>query len=168
MSAGSSGEVVITKSELAASISMEASKSVASGSIVFKSDSDSLPWLKVFSDSFEGMTVRSISFRYVNACASTQAGLFSMGWDPDNKAPATTRAKIAGYQPNCGGPVWGGCEILIPMRQPTKQFYSTATDSVNQGPGTLAWAAESAGGTSGIVLGEIWVTYTVTLFGPKA
>lgn len=168
MSASSAGEVTITKTELSATIKVGKGKNSASGSVPFDSQSDGLPWLKVFSDSFEGMYVRAIQFRYVNACASTQSGLFTMGWDPDSKDVATTRAKIASYQPNCGGPVWGSCQFTVPIRQSNKQYYATATEQTLKGPGVLAWAVDASSGDTDLVCGEIWVTYTVTLFGPKA
>lgn len=166
-SGSGSSDVVITKTELVATIKVEAGKDTNSGKLAMTTGGD-LPWLKVMANSFERSLWRSLRAEYRPACAMTQAGRFTMGFDWDWSGEATDRTKISAYQPNCGGVVFQACSLSVPLgRGPQKWYYAKAADGVNKGPGELVWAVESAA-TEATVMGEIWITYTVVLSGPRA
>lgn len=162
-----SSDIVITKTEMVDVVKVAAGAATASGTVKFTTDGD-LPWLKVMAASFERSQWRAIRVHYKPGCAMTQAGRITLGFDWDWSGEATTRAKISAYQPNCGGAVFKECSMSVPLnRGPQKWYMAKATDPVNKGPGEVVWAVD-ASTTAELVVGEIWVDYTVVLSGPRA
>lgn len=167
MNGAGSGDLIITKSELVATIELAANAGSAHGKIAIHTEGD-LPWLKIMAASFERSQWRSLRAIYRPGCAMTQAGRFAMGFDWDWSGEADTRQKISAYQPNCGCAVYENCSIVIPVsRGPLRWFAAKATDKVNKGPGEVVWAVDAASSTP-LVTGEVWLEYTVILSGPKA
>lgn len=162
------GEVTISKLELCGTVKVEANKSSNAGSCsLYPPD---LPFLSSLSKSFERIKWHSCALMYKPAASMTQAGLFSMGVDWNWSTAQTTRKKIAAYQPTCTTSVWKEVTMsLPPQRLQSRLWYSTeAASGPDSGPGVIAWAADSAGGSAGVTLGEIWVQYRVTLSGTRA
>lgn len=164
---GGAGDLVITKTELA--LTILAKKTAAAQEIELTTNSATLPWLKTLAHSFERSRFLRLHVKYVPGCAMTQAGRFTMGMDWDWSDAASTRQKISGYQPNAGSAVWQPCQMQVPVtRGPPKWYYAEATDKVNRGPGKIICMAEAAGVTADTTVGEVWVTYTVILSGPRS
>lgn len=162
------GDLTITKSELCDTITLKKGVTTAYGAVEIRTGGD-LPWLKVMASSFERARWTVLRVTYRPGCAMTQAGRFAMGFDWDWSNTATTRAKIAGYQPNAGSAVYETTSMSVPInRGPSRWFADAAADYVNKGPGKVVWAVDSAAPTADLVLGEVWVDYTVTLSGPKS
>lgn len=161
------GEVMISKMELLGTMTVAASKPGSSGSASLQSDD--LPFLKALSKSFERIRWLSAKVYYRPAASMTTPGLVSYGVDWNWATPATTRAQISSYSPNSSNAVWKESSIVLPpARLQSRLWYSTQTkDTVDSGPGVIAWAVDSAGGTAGLTVGELWVEYRVQLSGTR-
>lgn len=162
------GEVTISKLELCGTVKIDAKATASNGTCsLYPPD---LPFLNTLAKSFERIKWLSCTVMYKSASSMTQAGLFSMGVDWNWTGPETTRKKIAGYSPTTTTAVWKETTMVLPpSRLQSRLWYSTSeAASADAGPGQIAWAADSAGGTSGVTLGEVWVQYRVTLSGTRA
>lgn len=157
------GDIRITKTELVATVSTTTT-ATSSGSIEIRSQSSAFPWLKNLSDSFERSKWLALRVEYIPGCSLTEAGRFAMGVDWDWSSVQTTRQKIAGYQPNAASSVFKGVSMTVPRKE-NKWYADAAADLVNKGPCKIVWAVE---GSPSKTYGELWVTYTVLLSGPRS
>lgn len=163
-----SGEVEISKTELLGSIKVDANKTSASGS--YKLQVSDIPYLKKLGACFERIQWFSLRVMYKPATSMTQAGLVSMGMDWNWSNAQNTRKTIACYTPTATNAVWKENSFTCPRKMlQSRAWYSTQEDdTVDAGPGLIAWAVDAAGGTAGLTVGEIWIVYKVVLAGTVA
>lgn len=159
------GEIVITKLELCETIKVDASKPSAAGKCSLQVAD--FPFLKTLSASFERIKWHHCRVMYKPAASMVTPGLLTMGVDWSWSNVADVRKKIAAYTPTATTPVWKEVSMTLPsQRLQSRIWYSTReSDTIDSGPGIIAFAVESPGGASGVTIGELWIEYTVTLSG---
>lgn len=163
-----SGEVEILKTELLGTIKVDPSKSTASGN--FKLQVAAIPYLKKLGSCFERVKWQSLRVMYKPATSMTQAGLVSIGMDWNWSNAQVAREKIACYSPTMTNAVWKENSFTAPQKMlQSRTWYSTVEDdSVDAGPGIIAWAIDASAGATGLTAGEVWITYKVVLAGTVA
>lgn len=129
----------------------------------------SFSFLKTLGSMFDRVRWERMSFHYKPAVGSTVGGLVSLGMDWDFNGGDVAREKISGYSPNTTFAVWNDTEknpLILPSgKLMSRNWYTPNYQSatfIDRGPGKLHYAVS---GPKSTVVGEIWVSYTVTMAG---
>lgn len=126
------------------------------------------PWLAKLSSSFERYRFDQLVVEYVPACAVVTPGIVTIGVDYDWRSDGGDRASVACFTPNASGPVHQRLKLVVPKsRLQSRLWYvDDLADYEDKGPCKLQWAADSgAADKADLVIGEIWVTYSVVFNG---
>lgn len=167
------GEITITRHELIATIKVAAKSSTAAGTV--KVDPSQFSFLKVVGAAFARSKWHSLHVYYKPAVGTNFGGLVSMGFmlDPDATAP-TTRANIVALTPSATCAAWFDTEarplVLKGSQLQTRAWYfhnDTNLKQSDRGPAVLCWAADVAATTADTMLGELWLTYSLTMQGTQ-
>lgn len=164
----STGDVLITKTELVSTVKLPANSSQVKAHIDVIPDS--FPWLKNFFGSFDRIRYESLQFYWKPLVGTTYGGAISMGFDWDWGASDTTRDKISGFSPNRTLPLYADGESK-PLTLPKSRLQSRlwyvpkATNYEDKGPGKVLYCADGKSDKTETTIGDIWVKYTVVLSG---
>lgn len=165
------GEITISRHELIGTLKVPAKASSSSGSV--KIDPSQFAFLKVVGKAFARSKWHSLHVYYKPAVGTNFGGLISMGFmlDPDASVP-TTRADIVALTPAATCAAWFDTEnkplVLKGSQLATRDWYFHNDINLKQadrGPAVLCWAADIAASTSEVMLGEMWITYSLTMQG---
>lgn len=128
-------------------------------------------WLANLSKSFDRLVWVRAHLYFKSAVGTTTNGMVAYGMDWNFSNPSfTNRKTVLACTPVADHPVWQSTEdqplILPPNRLMSRREYLVTTSSTvkqeDRAPGYLLVACSSDSKT---VVGEIWVDYTVQLFG---
>lgn len=158
-------DVRVEKYELVEVIKVTKGSTTAKGSVEIRPSK--LPWLSALGKAFQRYKFLSLVVEYRPACAVTQAGMVTIGFDWDWLSDDGDRKKVAGLNPTATGPVFNPLRYqLPPSRIMTRAWYqeSTTADYFDYGPGKAAYAVDAAT-KDDLVVGELWVKYVVVFNG---
>lgn len=124
----------------------------------------SFPFLKGLSANFELYRWTKMEVQYKPAVGTNTAGAVTIGVDWSNKKTKKTRPEISALTPMMDTPVWQMSKLTLPSsRLQTRKEYILESDDVNdKQPGALLWKSSSSS-----AVGDLWISYTVHLFGTK-
>lgn len=162
----SSGDVVVSKMELVATVKIPANKSTLASHIDILPES--FPFLNNLFKSFERVRYQNLKFWWAPLVGTTYGGAFSMGMDWDWSGTDIERKKIAALSPNKSHPIYleGGPLVLPPNRLMGRVWYTPRTGGwADKGPGRLNYCVDGTSSSKEQVVGDLWVAYTVVLSG---
>lgn len=126
-----------------------------------------LPWLKGLSQIFDRYKWINVVMEYKPAVGTTTDGLLAMGVDWESKNSTYDRSVIMCLTPLVEMPVWQAGVMPLPKnRLQTRKEYRIHGSQVGEEtfdtmPGIGCYSCTGKGG----VKGEIWLHYTIELFG---
>lgn len=167
--AGGDGVIHLSRCELLETLSVSRNTRSATGHVDLVPSS--LGFLKGVSKVFDRIRWNSLQVYYKPAVGTTFGGLVSVGMDWDFATSDVDREKISGFTPSMTMAAWKDTQnepmILPANRLQSRQWYSPngTGDWVDKGPGKLHWAASTTTQASDMVVGELWVKYSVTMQG---
>lgn len=129
----------------------------------------SFPWLANLAKCFDRIKWLAVTAYWKPAVGTTQGGLILYGvdWDAD-KSATLAKEVVAALTPLSEHPVWQQGNLVLPSgRLMTRKEYKIAVASEGKEdfdttPGYLCY---SCGGKKDEVMGELWVRYSVEMFG---
>lgn len=135
----------------------------------FYPDSSSLPFLKKYFDIYEKVEFHSVRIDYVPAVGSSTNGRIIFGYDASgDKSAPTKRADVAMLMPVVDVPVWQPGHINLNknqlMSRKNYSIHNFGTEGEN--PGALKYRVD-VDKTTTTTVGEFWVSYDLTLSGPR-
>lgn len=165
----SDGSVTLTRKELCVTVTTASSPPSLAELIPLVPSGTVLPWLYNITKVFERLVWRSVRVEYVPMVGTTEGGsvIYGVDWAyAVDTATKATRANVSTLTPVCDGPIWQRSAISLPASElQTRRFYSlVSTDKFDNSPGQLCVNATSK---TAATVGEIWVTYTVSLSGTR-
>lgn len=164
--ASNEGSITISRCELCSEVSVKASaKDGVKGHVDILPDS--FPYLKTLFKSFDRLMWRKLHFYYKPAVGTTFGGLFSMGFDWDWSTGDVSREKISALTPNMACAAWNDTEkspLALNAGKLNVWYQPRSQEYVTRGPGRLDYALVAATDKD-LVVGEIWVSYTVAMYG---
>lgn len=131
----------------------------------------SLSWLAKLSANFTQIVWHSCKIEYRPAVGINKDGSLTLGveWNPGgNSTP--TKAQVQCLTPNFQVPVWQKKELTVPpSRLQSRKYYvfSGETSNSDSSPGDVLAYLSGSKPTADVYYGDIWITYDVTLMGPK-
>lgn len=168
-----SGEVSISRTEYLAELTTGAD-GVVKGQ--YRLEPKTFSWLANVSKAFELYKWQSLSFEYRPAVGANTDGMFAMAvdWGKATLGDNFTRGDLFSLTPSVDTPVWQPTKprnFALPRNKlQTREWYEVSVDpndnanTLDRQPGSLAVHAKSSANK---VIGEIWVTYSVTLSGTR-
>lgn len=132
---------------------------------------DKFTWLNTLARSFDRITWNSVSLHFKSCAGTNTTGFISYGVDWDSSTPSSlSRAIVLALTPVMDHPVWQGSTLPLPSnRLMTRREYRIRTgateDVYDRGIGYLLYSCTAA---KSVMVGELWVSYTATLFGTTA
>lgn len=160
------GAVRVRRTEFA----LEVSGGTAVQGFYFRAED--FPWLGNLAKSFDRITWHSATVCWKPAVGTTVDGLVSYGMDWAGDRQVTKRSDLLAFTPVQDHPVWQQSQMVLPSArlQTRKEYVTKQNDSVSNrpfydsSPGLLTVVTTN---TAAKVMGEIWITYDVTLFGTQ-
>lgn len=166
--AADAGSITLKRKEFMTSITIS-STGTYSGVIDFYPDTNQTPFLNGLFKMFEKVVFHSIDLIYVPAVGTTKDGLIIFGWDGSgDKVTPTSRGVVAACQPVIDGPIWSPKTLHLNQKQlmSRSQYHiGTAFGVEGENPGSIKIVAS---GPQSSEIGELWMTYSVTLSSPRA
>lgn len=168
------GEIVISREELVRSLTVKASKTSAID--YFDLLPENFEYLKQISTAFERVQWMSCQLFWKPAVGTTFGGLvtYAVDWDSDLGANVG-RAKLSAYTPVVSHAVWQDSQktplVLPPSRLMSRTWYlfsHSSADVVDKQPGRIGIAADCSASNSDVLLGEMWVRYSVKFSGTRS
>lgn len=139
----------------------------AGGYAVLRPSSTVMTFLHSLSNCFTEIKYHSLTIHYVASCGTTTDGLVTVGFKAGTVAAAAenTVTKIASLSPSLSTPVWSKGSFSVPRdRLMTRKTYVLADIGIDGTPGSLLWLCSAAKAKAA---GALWISYDVTLLGPK-
>lgn len=138
----------------------------------------SFTWASKIAAAFDRATYHKVVFRYKAAVGTNVNGMISFSFDWDsNQAATVNRNIVLAATPVNDHPVWQSSTMALPpSRLMTRKEYNmfapksaVGTDYDNC-PGYLLYATTATKGTAtdDFVVGELWIDYDISLFGPTS
>lgn len=164
-----SGEVVVRRKELLMELKVPAS----GGDLLKKVTLNPryFTWLKTLSKAFEKYQWLSLKTMWKPAVGTTVGGLVTQGirWDVTDQNPLA-RTEIVAHTPNRTHAVWEDGErlplVVPPSRLQTRKWYMVGEKGSDGGPGQLEIGVSTS--EKDVLLGELWVEYSIRLAGTQA
>lgn len=168
------GEITMSRSEMVATIYLEADQTKASGYLDL--DPTNFSFLKTVGKAFNRSRWTNVRIYYKPAVGTTWGGLVSMGVNLDSdQSIVVTRAVVVAMTPSCTNAAWMDTEskplTLNGSQLRTRDWYfhnDTSLKNVDRGPGVLYWALDGTSSKSKTTVGEIWIHYSITMQGTEA
>lgn len=178
-----SGQVVLSRREWVKDVALAAAKAEVGISLVLTPENFS--WLANMAKAFEQYRWNSMAIEYRPAVGTTTAGLAALGFDWASQEVAIGEDGLLGltaepgkkdvlaHSPNSDGPVWSRLSLSVPSaRLQSRAWYVLPKDLTKQtlvdyAPGVLVAYANGTASSGGSTLGELWVTYSITLSGTR-
>lgn len=161
----------VSRKELVVTVTRDAAGKYAKA-LSLNPSSSVMPWLAGLVKSFEQIVWHKVQFTWVPMVGTTVAGSIAMGMDWASKLSDTdaTRAKVVALSPVLDTPLWQRANLNLPnSRLQSRRFYTTDTsDPYDSCPGTLLVNVTTDSERASKTDGEIWVEYSVSLFGTKS
>lgn len=173
-SSGSSGSVAgdgtirIGRSELISSITLKAKQADASGRIPM--EAQSCAWLSKLAKVYDQIVWHSITIEFKPAVGTVFSGSIVIGFDWNPDANQVDRKTVQACMPSVEAPIWQPLKMSLPSaRLQTRRFYLINSSSASdKSPGVLLYNLKSTSQDNDMFVGDIWVTYSVSLMGPSA
>lgn len=163
-----SGEIVVRRKELLAEF-----KTAAEGGDILKKFAlipKTMTWLKTLAKAFEKYQWLSVKAMWKPAVGTVVGGLVTLGmrWDEADQDPAS-RTAIVALTPNRTHAVWEDGErlpLIIPTdKLQTRKWYIVGGKGSDGGPGQIEIGVSTS--EKGILMGELWVEYTIRMSGTQ-
>lgn len=132
-------------------------------------------WLSGIASRFEKYHFKSLKFQYEPTCAATTNGKVILAFDGDVQDTSPEHDNtLMQFSPRASGPCWSPLEINVPQSL-LASFLYTRSDIVVPNTGSTDYKTldigrayfATMGATDGVVLGDLFVEYTVELVGPQ-
>lgn len=146
----------------------EVKDSTATAGILLKAGS--FTWLSVVSSAFDRIKWHGCTVFWKPAVGTNQDGMMAFGADWNGTTTSLSRAKVLVLNPVFDGPVWqANSEIVLPASQlmTRKEYDLTSATAFDSSPCSICYAHTVAASNPAKTLGEIWVSYDVTLSGTR-
>lgn len=161
------GSITLTRTELVTTLTLSNASS-AVGHIDLLPDS--FPFMKAVFAAFDRLKWLKLHMYYKPAVGTVYGGLVSFGMDWDFSSVDVNRSKISGFSPNCTIAAWADGEnrplVIPPNKLMSRSWYTPRQgDWVDKGPGKIHWAINGKRDAGETTIGELWVSYTVQMFG---
>lgn len=131
----------------------------------FDLEPSSFPFLKGLASHFELYKWLKMTIVYKPAVGTTVAGAITIGIDWSNLGKNTTRSQVATLTPMFDVPVWQTGRMVLPSSrlQTRKEYILESSDINDKQPAKVMWAMSASQQS----VGDIWVEYSIQLFGTK-
>lgn len=167
-SMGSEGAITLSRRELFSSITVAAG--VAADVLPMVPSKAAFPWLANLTSAFERIVWHSMRFEWIPMVGTQTGGsiIFGVDWSYSLVKAKANRASIASLTPLVDTPLWQRAVMALNQGQlQSRKFYSlVSSDTYDNSPGQIVFAAGTDTSTSSTV-GELWVTYRVSLSGTR-
>lgn len=164
----SAGLIRLQRMEMAIEVSTDASGKIATSVDVIPS---AFSFLATLSKSFERSKWHSVSFCWKPLVGGLVGGLVTFGVDWDFKGSTPDVNKASSFTPNSTWAIREDCEnnplVLPSSRLQSRTWYmhnASDADYVDRGPAKV-WILGSAPDQKGVKVGQVWVTYDLTMSG---
>lgn len=167
-----SGDVVITKTEIALGVYVDKDTMSSDGYIDIVPDS--FPWLKGVFKAFERVSWKQVKVWWVTKVPATEGGTIGIAVDWDGKGTAKTLSDLSAYSPCKSCPVYAGaeaCNLKLPAnRLHGRAWYAPLDDDwANRSPAKIRFVIETAKApTVKMDYGYIYCSYKVVMSGTRA
>lgn len=124
-------------------------------------------WLPSIAANFDQYTFNRVAVQYVPMCSTTEVGRVGIYWDKDSTDPEPQdRVELANYAVLKETPPWGETVLNIPTDR-IKRYCDDSSTSDHKliDLGQIGYAVY--GGNSSRACGDLFITYSVTLFAPQ-
>lgn len=162
------GEVRIKRNELLVSLDLDDTKTEQFFVVPLKPTANNLPWLFGLTRSFDQVIWHSAVLTYRPCVGTNSSGIIVIGmdWNFSSNKDSMTRTHIQSCTPVTETPVYAPTRLVLPRSrlQSRKSYNTNATDN-DASPGQIL-AYMRAG--KGIMCGDLWMEYDVTLMGTQA
>jgi hypothetical protein len=136
---------------------------------------DSFPWLSTLAQNFDQYMVHSLQIDYVNSAAATLSGFIYMVYDYDvDDGVPTTAQEMMNQLGAVSCPLWQPvsmkCVPKAAMSLGPRRFIRTVmTDRelVTTDVAKLHMGFAAGSGATGVTLGQVWVSYDISLLVPQ-
>nr|WQM60694.1 MAG: VP3 protein [Solemoviridae sp. 1] len=164
----SEGAITLARSELLSSVEY-ATAGVYAKAVVLEPTDNFMPWLYVLYKGFDQMQWHSCSIVYKPAVGTTFAGSLVVGVDWNAEATKTDRNVVQACTPVMEAAAWQPLQMTLPSsRLQSRRFYiRSAEKATDRAPGVLLINLKTSESRATFV-GDIWIHYKVTLYGPSA
>ncbi|APG76638.1 hypothetical protein 3 [Wenzhou tombus-like virus 14] len=176
ISRSSNGKITITHREYVADIASTTSSFSVTSYPINPGLNRSFPWLSSVASAFESYRFQRLTYEYQPLCPTSTAGKLLLTIDYDAAdVPPTNKVQASAYQSAAGCSVWDKIQhhsnaSNLHKLGPTK-FTRTASVPTNADVKTYdagnLYVCTSNTAASTTSLGELWVSYTVTLTTPQ-
>nr|UJG28002.1 VP3 [Bayan-Khairhan-Ula Melophagus solemo-like virus] len=124
------------------------------------------PFLKGISGHFARYKWTKLVIIYKPACGTMISGALTFGIDWSNSGKYTTKAQVTALTPVRDSAVWQSFSMALPSShlQSRREYVLSSKDVNDSQPGRL-WFYNSASAGSNVNVGDLWVTYSITLSG---
>lgn len=168
---GGDGVIHLSRDELVTTIKV--TKNTTSSTGHFDLVPSSFSFLKGIAKSFDRLVWNKIHIFYKPAVGSTFGGLVTYGVDWDFVTTNDIgRERISSLTPSATLAAWSDNQtkplVLQPAKIQSRRFFSpnaTTEDNSNKGPGKIHWATSVSAQAADTIVGELWVSYSVTMQG---
>lgn len=145
-----------------------------------------MPWLKNLSKCFERYRWNSLTVQYIPDVGATKDGSIAMGidWDQSNVSSQSfglkdevwgsgdyDRLGVVSLTPSQVTPLWKPASIALPkgLLQSRKWYTAPSKDDVPESPSDFGtgFLAVFASSSDAMVVGDVWVSYSVTFAGTR-
>nr|QHA33885.1 putative coat protein [Atrato Sobemo-like virus 3] len=164
------GELVLARSELLCTITLEKMKTEAMAAIKLLPTAEALSWLNALSGHFDQIEWLAVKLLWKPCVGTTFNGSVLFGVDWNAGAVSAVRNKVQACVPHMDTPLWQQGSMLLPAaRLQSRRFYvPAATEAVDQAPCVILYNVRATAQTADTVVGDVWIEYRVRLMGPTA
>lgn len=180
-------EFKMTHREWLATVKLDATKGVVQGAVYIAPNQ--VKWLAGIAKSFEKYHWNRVEFEYIPDVGTTKDGSVAVGIDFGSKnvklgqnllgesRPVLDKeydkATVMALTPSLVTPLWNAAKLVVPPQVlQTRRWYdsptdATVSDSPDYGPGFLAYYVKGPVETEGAVVGDVWISYSITFTGTR-
>lgn len=127
-----------------------------------------MPFLGNLAKAFTEIKFHMLAFHWTPSVGTTKDGRMTCGFRPGVGATPLLKnvSQIAALVPSNSCAVWDKMNLTVPRDRlmSRNRYILTSTDTADNAPGSLFWVNSGAAS----VQGALWVSYDVTLSGPRS
>jgi hypothetical protein len=171
ISGGASGSIRIRHKELWSDVSSKPNAGESVWTYCFHPGKKLSPFINSLSKLFDRFQVHACAVEWYPSVGTTTAGSVTLGVDWDLKSTVTERKQVVVLNPNLRLPVYQPGNLIIPSNLLMARKYLQVQESLDESddncPFRLCVGLSHDKTADAKSLGEVWVTYDLTLQGPR-
>lgn len=166
---GSSGEVVLSRTELLAQVDIKENTASSAVSVSIYPDSSVLTWLHKVSAAFDRIIWLKARVHWKPCVGTMKNGSIVFGVDWNSSLTAVKRESVQALTPVSEVPVWQSMQLALPAdRLMSRKSYSlNSTQMDERQPGLFCYHVKCDATSAAQTVGDFWLEYTVRLQGTQ-